>query len=310
MTKKTDLEKLDQNLGEIEEKTRTIQQRANETTQFVANSRKQVQFLGSEFPKYEAVAEAAPEFKERLPKDYRWVQQALKDSENALAGLAQAKRELDQSANYAMTAVSTVTSVGYSMISAVHWMDQQYPESGLFRTYRLQDPKVFRESTTSDILGRLLSEYDPDLERDRKGAWQAFHSGFDAKDSQSAHSMRDIIRKFILKHASNEIVKTAAWWTEAKDTDDGVSTRQRLRFLAYGPTAEANETELDFIQQQLDEFFRSYYLLSKAAHGSEQATAAIEASMKSAEHLLLLILNRRALTDAPPKKFYARVVPG
>lgn len=100
--------------------------------------------------------------------------------------------------------------------------------------------------------------------------------------------MRDLVRKVISKHASNEKVKLAAWWSKAPSTKDGVSLRQRLRLLAYGPTAEANETELALIEH-------SYELLNKTAHGSKQPENAIEASMKSAEQLLLLILRRRVL---------------
>lgn len=302
MVTKSDLEKLKENLKKLEEEGRKVQQQANEATKYAATGRKQVEFLEVELPKYKAIAEASPDFRKLLPQNDSWTQQAVKDSENALTGLMQAGHDLNRSFNFIGTAVSNVTSVGTSAISELYWISEQHPESRIFQSYQLQDPKPFVESTDDEILSKLLAEYDPELEHERQGAWQAFYSSSDAKDSQSSHSMRDVVRKFINKHASNDDVKKAKWWTEVEGTKDGVSVRQRLRLLAYGPTGEASEAELDLMEQQLEKFERSYKLLNKAAHGSKQAAAAIEASMKSAEQLILLVLKRHALTTKPPER--------
>jgi len=298
------VQKLGENYKKIEEKGRKIQEIANEVTKAAAIGQKQLQFLRSELPKYEAVGDSCPEIQRLLPADDLWAQRAVEDSENALTRIEQAGSTLHQTINLIGTSVSTISVVGNMAVSGINWLSAQYPESQIFVTYQLQDPKPFFDSTDSEAVSKLLGEYDPELESERRGAWDAFYSSSNAKRSQSSHSMRDVLRKFISKHASNDAVKQAAWWTIAGDAKDGVSLKQRLRLLAYGPTADASQSELDFMVGQLEEFERSYELLNKAAHGSKQAETSIEASMKAAEQLLILILRRRVLTSdkqpAPP----------
>jgi len=289
------LAKIEENYKQVEERSRHVQQIANENTKAAVIGQKQIQFLRAELPKYRAIGEACPEFQSLVSPDGSWAQQALQDSENALTGLVQADNALNQTSYLIGTTVSTISMVGHAAISGVNLLSAQYPESRIFVTYQLQDPKPFFDRTDSEALSRLLAEYDSELEAERRGAWDAFYSSSNAKSSQSSHSMRDVLRKFINEHAPNDAVKKATWWTKADNTKDGVSLKQRLRLLAYGPTADASQPELDLMVAEIKEFERSYKLLSKTAHGSKEAETAIEASMKAAEQLILLILRRRAL---------------
>ena len=206
----------------------------------------------------------------------------------------QAESTLNQTVIFVGTASSTVSVVG-SMAASGIFLTAQYPGSQIFHTYHLQDPKPVFDSTDSDAVSNLLEEYDPELEKERRGTWQTFFSSSSANRSQAAHSMRDVLRRLISKHASNDVVKLANWWTLAEDTKDGVSLKQRLRLLAYGPTADATQEELNFMATKVAEFEESYTLLNKTVHGSKQAERAVEEWMKSIEQLILLILRRRQL---------------
>jgi len=292
-------QKLEDNYSQLEERSRTVQQIANEITKETALGRKRLEFLRSELSKYEAISKESPDLKKFLPADDSWLQQAIKDSDKAITGMMNAESTLNQTVTYVGTAVSTVSVVGSMAVSGVNLLTEKYPGSQIFCTYHLQDPKIVFDSTDSDAVSKLLEEYDPELEKERRGAWDTFFSNSSANHSQAAHSMRDVLRKLIRKHASNNAVKAASWWTWAESTEDGVSRKQRLRLLAYGATAEVSENELDFMTAKIEEFEESYDFLNKTAHGSKQTEVAIEGWMKSIEHLLLLILRRRKLSITP-----------
>jgi hypothetical protein len=112
---------------------------------------------------------------------------------------------------------------------------------------------------------------------------------------QASHSLRDVLRSLISKWASNDQVKKAIWWKPAPNTRDGVSPRQRIQLLLYGPsTLPQNPIELSLIESEVSKFTDDNTFLNSIAHGgSSNSTSAVEFAMKSIDNLILLILRTR-----------------
>ena len=107
--------------------------------------------------------------------------------------------------------------------------------------------------------------------------------------------MREVFAKIISQFASNENVKKADWWEKVPKTKDGVSLRQRIRYLLFGPKEKiVNDAEIKVIETNVNNCFNVDRFLKEIAHGSEKATQAlVESKLKSMEGTILHILKSK-----------------
>lgn len=292
------LKKLEENCERIASHGRDLQARGVTIAKKGVSGCKQVRFLRTELPKYESMATTYPKLGPYLPADDSWIDRALNETDLIVNALPKASEILAFSTDSTSTALSTVSTLGTIAVSGVMLIGLDYPQTNFFETHGLENPTSFLNLVEDEDLSRLLGEYDSDLETQRRGAWNAFYSASETKLSQAAHTMRDLLRLLISRHASNAEVKKASWWTETAGSKDGVSLTQRLRYLLYGKKETQDPDTVAFIESQVSKFKEDSNLLQAAAHGSKKSEAAVEASMKSVEQLVLLIL-RRIANDNP-----------
>lgn len=298
MTEKDKREKtksLKDNYEKIEKEGHRLQEQGTMIVKKAVSGKKQAEFLEEELPKYEKIAEQYPELSKRLNDDYRFIDLSIRNTNGVVSNLNSAVKIIEPVYHMLSTSVSTSGTAISAAISGVYRIEATHPEINFKEKYSLKDPSVFFKSSDTEELSKILNGFDSELESMRKGAWDVFYSNSESRLVQASHSMRDILRRFISKFATNDQVKRADWYKHEPDTNDGVSLKQRIRMLIYGTTKlDVDEEELKIIESQIIQFKDDYKYLSSSAHGSSKAEAnSIEASMKSMEYLLLLILQRR-----------------
>jgi len=95
--------------------------------------------------------------------------------------------------------------------------------------------------------------------------------------------------------ASNELVKAAKWWTVAPDTADGVSKRQKIRYLVVCQDLGAlSEELLNELEGQFDRAMKAHTAAIKIAHHKETATyEGAKSVLIDLEALTLTLLRQR-----------------
>lgn len=248
------------------------------------------------YDSYERLAKDFPDTKPNLDFIGNWSSYGNKKLESNIQGLYKAQ---DLVSEY-LTDIGSVCLSGSSGYSGYRSdIDEIRIEHDLVNfneTYHVTEPPPpIPFSNIQEELERLLNEIDLALNERRKGAWYAFQSGSPDKRGQAAHSMRDILSALISKWASNEDVKKAEWWECEENTRDGVSLRQRLRFLLFGPyNIDGSDSDLEIIEETVSKYFDEDKFLKKVAHGSKEGTDdLIESIMYSIESALLNIIKMR-----------------
>lgn len=287
------LEKLESNYEELEKAGRDLQEIGSVIVRSAVYGKRQSQFLKIELPKYRNITSSYPELKDHLYENESWISDAIDETNLALKGISIAGEKINQSLIGFDSTSASMATVGLEAITGISILEDKNPTIDFKKTYNLQEPKQFLEKLDSKAVADELSSYDADLEAMRQGAWKTFNSTSEARLSQAAHTMRDLLRLFITKYASNDDVKKAPWWEYDKKTKDGVSLKHRIRYLIYGNSTNYKPNNISFIEDQVKRFEEDYKLLSKVAHGKKSSDIAVESSMKSIEQLILLILQRR-----------------
>lgn len=248
------------------------------------------------YESYERITKDFPETKDDLNFISKWTSYGNKKLESNIQGLQEAE-DLASRNITDITSVCLTGSSGYSGFKSD--VDEIRLENDLIDfdgTYPITIPSPpIPYTDIQQELDILLDEIGPELNQRRKGAWYVFHSGSPDKQAQAAHSMRDVLSVFISRWASNEDVKKAEWWKYANDTEDGVSLRQRIRFLLYGPyNVQGTDADVEIVEQTVAKYLDEDRFLKKVAHGSKKGTAElIESTMHSIESALLSILNMK-----------------
>ena len=193
--------------------------------------------------------------------------------------------------------VNNSASSGYlavsTLCSGIESFHDEYPQRNVYFEKAIDKPKLFYYRESVQDLDEKLEKINSDWPKRRKGAWDAFNSVSSDKLAQASHTMRDILSKLISKWASNDDVKRSGWWANADNTESGVSLKQRIRYLLYGPTDIINTQELENIYSQIDYCYEQDKLLKKVAHGSSRFRDRVEAAMKAIEMAMLSIINER-----------------
>ena len=212
-------------------------------------------------------------------------------NENRQIGESLARSSIDLNfivSNISSTALSTSTD----SIIASNSID-------LLKIYNpkidIEEPYFLDIKELEDELDNELNEIDKSLSKRRKGAWDTLYSSSDDKLAQAAHTMRDIFSNIISLFASNEAVKNSDWWEEALNTKEGVSLRQRIRYLLFGPKENiVNDSEIRVIEINVNNCFNDDRFLKEIAHGSKKATQElVESKLLSMESTILQILKTR-----------------
>jgi hypothetical protein len=117
----------------------------------------------------------------------------------------------------------------------------------------------------------------------RKGAWRTLYSGSPDAAAQACHSMREILTNILDHAAPNDQVKAAVWWRHVPETQDGVSKRQKLRYLLIGSDDRDVEDLIEEFDNQIDVAMRAHGDAIKIAH--YRTNPSIEVARRALETL-------------------------
>jgi len=130
----------------------------------------------------------------------------------------------------------------------------------------------------------------------REGAWQVLNSEIKTKSMLASHSIREILSKIISEGANNDKVMKAKWWKFDEVSKGGVSLRQRLRYLIFGPFVDSQDQKiLETINSEVNKAFEADDKLIKIAHGS--SSNEVEDAVYIIERVLLNIFRFRKLNE-------------
>ena len=160
------------------------------------------------------------------------------------------------------------------------------------------------ESELIEYLKEFSAEHKDvgDLLNMRTGAWQVLNTDIEAKYMFACHSMREILSKIVSSGASNEKVMKAEWWKFGWGS--GVTLRQRLRYLIFGPaSAGIDESILETINLAVEKGFDADEKLKKVAHASRKLDKKeVEKAMFAMERTLLNIFRYKKLQETKMRK--------
>lgn len=284
------LQQLDIDFKTLEEKGYKLQEEGLRIVKQAKIGRSFVQFQLSELPKYSEASDEYTEFNDVLNNIVTSGNIAINRTRKARDLLDKGIENIVESTALISGATSTCTSSTYGTITVIDQINAANNKKNLYGVYDFKKPSLKEEKEIQDELDRELREIDPSLCKRRKGAWQTFFSVSADKKAQAAHSMREIFRKLISMWASNDDVKKAEWWLPVKDAKDGVSNKQRIRFLLFGSGDIKYPDVFESINQEVEKIYESFALLNKTAHGSEQEIQLVESTMKLIESTLLRII--------------------
>jgi len=154
-----------------------------------------------------------------------------------------------------------------------------------------------RENLLSELKERILIYGDPFVHM-LSGSEEALDSNTPDHLSQASHSMRDLFQQLIEFLAPTKVVKKQPWYEFVDGPQDGVSRRQRLRYMLYGSGLGFEED----IIQQLDETAKdakeSLDLIINRAHNHDpdltlnEVSNAIDFARFSLNEVLEIHLNK------------------
>jgi len=271
------------------------QEKGVKLVEYAQIGKKHINYQLSEAPKYATIASKIPQFTSILGDMAISGEVSLSLIIDVNAELKKGFVYLDKGIHMASGSTSTASASTYAISSVTDQININVAEKDkdIYVTYNLEKPDIDEHTYLQKELDQELDLIDSNLSKRRKGAWQTFYSISADKKAQAAHTMRDILSNLISIWASNDVVKTAEWWVPVKDTKDGVSLRQRLQFLLYGPGKIADTTMLDSVEHEISIIYQSDELLKKVAHGSQKDINLVESTMKLIESIMLKIIKFR-----------------
>jgi hypothetical protein len=143
-------------------------------------------------------------------------------------------------------------------------------------------------------LTTLLSSVDANLELKRLGAWQTFKGISKDRLSQSAHSMREVIRLLLDILAPDEKIILCPWYVKPVDPKVSVTRKMRVKYCLSGPSGSSSESTVNYIESLSRFVDESYAKLSNEAHSNTNLDPTIvKAFLDSGELVILMILLNR-----------------
>jgi len=293
--RKKKLGELRANFTTIEEVGYELQSYGRHLAETGAKGKEVVTFLEGELEKHERLANDYPDIADALNQQTEWLNAGVGTSSEVVATITGAQAMAKNAYSIAVSSLATTTATGTSFVAGVYELQSKHPDVDFQTQYGLSQVDSLIQAVDTVALDHLLDKLDPAFSKARRGAWDAFFSSSEAKLEQASHLMREVLTKLTSKFASNDHVRQADWWVEASDTEGGVSTRQRLRFLMYGPAHVGDKMpELDAVETEVDYYMRSRGLLLGVAHlRPVESEKAVELALRNVERLLLIILERR-----------------
>lgn len=289
------LDETEQSLKSIEDIGYKLQEQGSHLVKYARHGQVIIRHIRNDLEGYWQIGNDYPAFQTDLHNlsasiDYSWQESIQLSSELSRRVAEIDKLTLDVSSTGTTTASALLTT-----ISGVEFIQEQTPETDIYEKYRIHKPPSVMHNEIQSELDKYLNEIDPQLVQRRQGCWITLRSISSDKMAQAAHTARDILAKLISKWAPNDEVKKAEWWEPVEDTKDGVSLRQRFRYLIYGPKDTVkDETELNIICTNVDKCFKDDQLLKKIAHGgTKRSIEAVESVIKEIEGIMLQIIKSR-----------------
>jgi hypothetical protein len=122
---------------------------------------------------------------------------------------------------------------------------------------------------TTAILQTFLEGIDPTLEQKRRGAWDTFASGSPDACTQSAHSMREMLRQLLDALAPDiEVIK--APWYKKPNQGSPVTRQMRIKYILSGSSVVSQST-ISLTTNLADAVDSMYDKLSAESHSSKSA---------------------------------------
>ncbi|MCK4357944.1 MAG: hypothetical protein KAW92_04250 [Candidatus Cloacimonetes bacterium] len=292
---KENLEKLYKKFGRIENQGYDIQEFGNALVNDGKIGQAYSKHFLNQLNNYEKLSNDFPEFNP-------YIQEIMKSSLYILDQLEQVEEKIFASQEHfsdvvlsVSTEVTGATGSLYLAESGINHLEIENPNINIHEKYNIQTPNILEYSRIENEIDSYLFKIDPKLPERRKGAWTTINSTSLDKKAQAAHTMRDILSTIISKLASNAEVKKTEWWKPTPDKKSGVSLKQRIRFLLFGPKNEIeNADELENIENKVNKCFKEDSYLKSLAHGSKKGTVElIESIMHSMESTMLQIFKSK-----------------
>jgi len=206
----------------------------------------------------------------------------------------------DAEVNQAASGVSVFLSTLATPCTEVYSWAVLDASAGTLSPHPLK-PLVYDTSHVQQRLASSLLALDTSgkLVKRRSGAWDAFHSSSVDGLSQACHSMREVLTVLLDRHAPNNKVIEAAWWSSNKQAKDGVTKRHKIAYLIFGKDVSSIDSNLlDQIQQDIDSCKALHDKLCAVAHLKEERKEAVKGYLNSMEALLVRILEHKKVLIA------------
>ncbi len=111
--------------------------------------------------------------------------------------------------------------------------------------------------------------------------------------AQASHSMRDCVAQIIEELAPTEVIKQQPWFIPEKNVANGVTRRYRIRYMVYGSGENIDETNIDRLDEFIDNSLTSLNLSMEKAHNhSDIENEIVKLSIDLTRFHLLELLNR------------------
>lgn len=288
---KETLEKLNKDYEELEFYGRKLQKIGLNIVEQSKIGKDYTQFQLSELPKYSMAANEYQQFNSVVENVCISGNIAFNRTQRALDLVAKGEVYVAEAVPLISGATSTCSSSTYDAMTVINQVIVDSNRNDFYVSYNLKIPTIAGEIKLQADLDRELNKINPRYSKRRKGAWNTFNSVSADRKSQAAHSMRDIFREILFLWAPNNKVEKIEWWKNSGK--DKVDHRDRVRFLLYGDKEVKNQDELQSINHEIDNIYKSFDLLQKTAHGSNQELQLVESTMKSIESTMLRIINIR-----------------
>lgn len=144
-----------------------------------------------------------------------------------------------------------------------------------------------------DELTQKLNAIDEKFSIMLNGSEQALNSQDDDAYSQATHSMRDCFQQLIEYLAPNEAVRAQAWYEPVEGPPQGVSRRQRIRYILYGSGEGLDGDTIKTLEEVVSSAKNSLDLCIARAHEHDPKLTRTEVSLTidQARHALNRLLH-------------------
>jgi len=274
----------------ILDKGKSIQSYGNRITEYVGNTLTSMNWGENNILPNLNDLQNNPEFENDILEYYDSLSEIDRltcESEEEFKNL---EKQLDIAASGVIVTATTATITPSMLFAHISNWNSENPHNLI----DIQRPDFNRDSIERD-LDQRLDELDPNnnLVKWRKGSWQSFYSGFFDGLKNACHSMRNILTHLLDNLAENDLVKQADWWICDENTRDGVSKRQKIRYLICEESDANIDSDLTIIENNVDQCKKIHDELCAVAHNKTGYEDSVKSYLRAMEDILLNILEYR-----------------